>query len=428
MLSIAFYFSRKQTINDYFLNSKKTGLWLLIFSNVSTAIGAGTLIVVSAETYSSGISFGFATYIALLFGVILLSQISKKIKTFGDKINSFTLVDFISNKYDYKTKNLVMILQLIILIFWIAIQAIAISYLASMLIETSYFYSVLISFLIVITYTTIGGLKLDFISDAIQFWVIFITFTIMAVIGYLEIGSFSNLISTLPSSHFNLFSFGGIGWTISAIVFGGFIYLGSTITWQRIYASKNSLTAKKSFIYSIPFIILFGLIIIFLGLVTSFLYPNISPESSIFILIKNVFPSFLIGVCFAAILSALLSSINTYLISSSTIIYKEIFKNKENLKFAKIITIVIGLLSFLIALIYSNIVYFSILVGYIAISFFPIVFSSIYSKRISSNAVFYYLLLGNLALFISFPFLKEMSFIIVLIFMPIILFYDFIFK
>ena len=68
MLGVAWYFSRKENIETYFLNNKKTGLWLMVFSNVATLIGAGAVVAMVSEGYNSGISYGLASIVLSIVG------------------------------------------------------------------------------------------------------------------------------------------------------------------------------------------------------------------------------------------------------------------------------------------------------------------------------------------------------------------------
>lgn len=431
---IAWYFSRRESLKAYFLNKKKTGLWLMTFSTVASVVGAGATVAIVAETYRTGISYGLALPISFITGMIILGIVAKKIKSIGDKYNAHTIVDFFHKRFDTKNKILVGIIQCFLLIVWVGIQAVAIASLASVLIGVDYQIALLLAAAITILYTTIGGLKIDIITDFIQFWIIFGVFIIIAIIGYNHIGSISNLLSQLPQGHLNLFAFGGVSWFVGVILLSGFLYLGNTTHWQRILSVKNQKIARKSFFLTIPFIVLFGIIILFLGLVASVSLSGIKPDTAIFSLMNNLLSPVLIGLGFAAVLAVIMSSIDSLLIGGSTIIYrglfrKKQFKKKKEIFYARLITALFGILGFFIAFMIPNIVTLSLFVAYLAISFAPPIFAGIYSKRTSSNASFYSLLVPFLILVILFPIIGKNIFILTgLVGILIILFYDKVFK
>ena len=434
MFGIAWFFSRKESLKGYFLNNKKTSLWLMTFSTVATIVGAGGVVAIVSEVYNSGISYGLALPISFVAGMLILGIMAKKIKAIGDEYDAHTIVDFFAKRFDRKNKILTGILQIFLLIIWIGIQAIAIASLASVLVGLEYEIALILSALVVILYTTIGGLKIDIITDFVQFWIILIVFLILAFIGYSEVGGISNLLSNVPQGHLNPFGFGGIGWMIGVIILSGFLYLGNTTHWQRIFSAENQKTAKNSFFWSIPFVIILGFIVLFLGLVSSVLLSGIKQETAIFILMQKILPPSLVGIGFASILAVIMSSIDSLLIGGSTIIYKGVFKknqfdSKKEIFYARLITAIFGIGGFLIAFLIPNIITLSLLVTYLALIFVPPIIAGIYSKKITANASFYSIIIPTILLFVLFPFLKENTFAITSpLGILMIIFYDKVFK
>jgi len=434
MFFIAWFFSRRESIESYFLNKRKTGLWLMTFSTVATVVGAGATVAIVSEVYNSGISYGLALPISFITGMLILGIVAKKIKAIGDEYGTHTIVDFFHKRFDVKNKILTGILQLFLLIIWIGVQAIAIASLASVLVGIDFQIALFLAAVITILYTAVGGLKIDIITDFIQFWIIFGTFIIMAIIGYNYVGGFSNLLSQLPQGHLNPFAFGGISWFIGVILLSGFLYLGNTVHWQRILSAKNQKIARKSFFLAIPFVVIFGLLILFLGLVASASLSGIKQETAIFSLMDNILPAVLVGLGFAAILAVIMSSIDSLLVGGSTIIYRALFRksefdNRKQLFYARLITGLFGICGFFLAFMVPNIITLSLVVTYLALIFVPPIIAGIYSKKFSANASFYSILIPTIVLFSIFPIVKENTFIITtLLGVLIVVFYDKVFK
>ncbi len=434
MFLIAWYFSRKEKLEAYFLNKRKTSLLMMTCSNVATLIGAGATVAIVSEVYNSGISYGIALSASIIVGGLTLAIIAKHIRAYGKEHNIYTLVDFFHKRFDMKNKLLVGILQMFLLVVWIAVQAVAIASLASVLVGINYHLALILAAGITILYTTIGGLKIDIITDFIQFWVIMIVFIIMFFFANSSIGGMSNLLASVPKGHLDIFNFAGISWFLGAMLLSGFIYMGNTIHWQRILSAESQKTARNSFLWSIPIIFIFGLLVVFLGLATAVLLPGISQDTAIFSLMDNILPTYLIGIGFAAILAVIMSSVDSLLVGGSTIIYRAVFKkeqfdNKREMFYARLITALFGICGFVLALIVPDIVALSLLVAYLALIFVPAIFAGIYSKKTSNNASFYSILIPFLILVITIPFLGTNSFILpVLTSILIVLFYDKVFK
>jgi len=431
---IAWFFSRNESVESYFLNKKKTSLWLMTFSTVSTVVGAGATVAIVSEVYNSGISYGLALPFSFVIGMIILGITAKKIKIIGDEYEAHTIVDFFHKRFDVKNQILTGILQLFLLIIWIGIQAVAIASLAYVLTGINYQLALFFTAVITILYTAIGGLKADIITDFIQFWIILGMFVILAIVSYNHVGSFSNLVANLPKGHLNPFAFGGISWFIGVILLSGWLYLGNTTHWQRIFSAENQKIARKSFFLAIPFVLLLSTLVLFIGLVATTSLSGIKQETAIFALMEKLLSPALIGVGFASILAVIMSSIDSLLIGGSTIIYKALFKNEnansnEKLFYAKGITALFGILGFFLAFLIPNIITLSLVVTYLALIFVPAIFAGIYSKKVSANASFYSILIPTIVLFILFPIIKENTFIITTpLSILIILLFDKIFK
>ncbi len=434
MFGITIYFSRRESLSSYFLNAKKTRLWFMTFSTVATVIGAGAVVGIVSEVYNSGISYGIVLPVSGILGMLILGFMAKKIKGIGDEYGAYTIVDFFEKRFDTKNKILTGILQIFLLIIWISVQAIAIASLATVLIGFEYSLALIFATGITILYTAVGGLKVDIITDFIQFWIILVVFCLMAFYGYSEFGGITNLIGAVPEGHFNPFGFGGVSWFIGGIILSGFIYLSNTSHWQRIFSAESKETAQKSFFLSIPFITLVALIVLFLGLVAAVLLPNIEQDTALFSLMNNILPPWLIGIGFAAIIAVVMSSIDSLLIGGSSIIFKAVFRKnefseKKEVFYARLITGLFGICGFALAFIVPNIVTLSLLVAYLALIFAPAIIGGLYSKKVSSNASFYSILIAFILLVVTYPFLGANSFILpTLTATLIIIFYDKIFK
>ncbi|MBU2443228.1 MAG: sodium:solute symporter family protein [Nanoarchaeota archaeon] len=434
MFFVAWYFSKKESLEDYFVNQRKTNIWFMTLSTVATVVGAGATVAIVSEVYNTGISYGIALPISFIVGMFILGVLAKKIKEIGDEYNAHTIVDFFEKRFGRKNQILVGWLQLFLLVIWIGVQAIAIASLASVLTGVDYVIALFFSAAITILYTAIGGLKVDILTDFIQFWIIVVVFIVMAIMGYQHIGNLGNLFAQLPKEHLNPFAFGGVSWFIGVILGSGFLYLGNTTHWQRIFSVENKETARKSFFIAIPITAFLGILVLFLGLVATVVLPEVQKETAIFALMKEILPPWLVGFGFASILAVIMSSVDSLLVGGSTIIHKALFskknfEDKKSILYARLLTGSFGIFGFVIAFLIPNIVTLSLLVTYLALIFVPPIFAGIYSKKISANASFYSILIPSITLFILFPILKEQVFVVTtLLGVLIITLYDKVFK
>ncbi len=426
LFAVAWYFSRHQDIEGYFANKRQTSLWLMTFSTVATVVGAGGTVGIVAEVYHSGISYGLALPAAYVFGMLILAWLAPRIKQAGDKYKAYTVVDFFGSRFDEKNRILTAVLQLILLIIWIGAQAVAIASLTSVLTKIEYTWSLVLTALITILYTGMGGLKIDIITDFIQFWIILIVFTVLALMGNHATGGISAMFSHLPKGHVDPFAFGGVGWFVGIVLLSGFLFLGNTAHWQRIFSAESAQVARSSFLWTIPFVIIISLIILWIGLESSVTLHITDKNKAIFAFMDRVLPSGWQGVGYAAVLAVIMSSIDSYVVGGSAIIYKLLKTDQvRSMRRARVITVIFGLLGFLIAYLIPDIVRLSLLITYLALIFVPAIFAGLFSKKVSSNAAFYSVLVPTILLFALFWEMPKSVFLITtLLSVLIVLFYD----
>lgn len=154
---------------------------------------------------------------------------------------------------------------------------------------------------------------------------------------------------------FDFKNWGGIeyGLTLCIAVFASNLFHQGY--WQRVYASKDDKTIRKSLITCIlivlPIMILTGL----LGIVSTGLGIAESPSVALFSLVYEYFPSALIIVVFILALVLVMSTVDTLLnaiVASFTLDSQKIFKSvkKESLLiYARIMTVILIIPATLIA-------------------------------------------------------------------------------
>lgn len=416
MFGVAWYFSRRESLEGYFINNKRTGLWLLTMASFATMIGAGSTVAIVSESYRTGISYGITFPLAIILGSIVLIVLSKKIKKAADEYDAYTVVEYFEKRFDRKNKILALILQIFMIVAVLGTQSIAMASLASVLIGINLKLAFLLAAGVTVLYITIGGLKIDFITDLIQSFIIIGLFLVLGAVVFLRIGGITGLASSLPPGHLDLFAFAGPAWFFAVIIFGGLLYLGSS-TWQRIAASKNQKTARNSYILTIPFFVVFSLILLLVGLSSRLLLPGLeNPDLALFSLIQSTLPSWLVGIGFAAIFAVIMSSMDSEVIAGSTIIYRSLFKkqhfsNRKELFNARLITALFGIAGFSLAFFVENIVSMSLFASYLTITTAIPLIVSLYSKKISANAIFFALLISVLSLVILFPLIGASSWV-----------------
>lgn len=413
LFGIVLYFCRKQNIESYFINKRSTSLWFMVFSNVATLIGAGAVVPSIGEAYKGFTALAWANVTTFILAVFILGYMAPKIREISAKYGITTIVDYFQVRFDKKNRILMAIYQLMLLIAWIGLQAMAVTILLSQILNISYIEALFFVMVVCLLYSMIGGIKADIILDFVQFWVMLIVYLTMAVIAYLNT-DVVQMIKNTPAEVLNPSSFKGTAWFVIASLMLGFSYISSAPHWQKIISAESSIVAKKSFFYSAPIVLILTAIIMFLGI---YAYSTLSgldnSDKAVFALMEKTLPHWAVGIGFATIIATVTSSLDSMFVAGSAIIYKEFISSTDNSMIkARLITLAFGSFGVLITLVFPQMI--DLGVFYLALAILPVtvILLAITTKSFGSNASFYSILISIIALLVLYPFAGAKTFLI----------------
>lgn len=413
LFGIVLCFCRKQNLESYFVNKRSTSLWFMVFSNVATLVGAGAVVPSIGETYKGFTALAWVNVTTFIFAVTLLGYMAPKIRNLGAKYNISTIVDYFQVRFDKKNRIIMAIYQLVLLIVWIGLQAMAVTILLSQILGIPYLEALLIVMTVCLLYSMIGGIKADIILDFVQFWVMLAVYLTMAIIAYLNVDAIQ-MIKDTPKEVLNPSSFKGTGWFVIASLMMAFSYISTAPHWQKIMSAQSSSIAKKSFFYSAPIVLILTTIIMFLGI---YAYHTLSgldnSDKAVFVLMENLLPHWAVGIGFAAIIATITSSLDSMFVAGSTIIYKEfISKKNKNIIKARLITLAFGSFGVLITLVFPQMLDLGVFLLALAVLPVTVIILSMTTKSFSANASFYSILISIIALLVLYPVLGANTFLI----------------
>jgi Na+/proline symporter len=410
VLAVVIIVGRRENLEGFLVNNRKTRTALLVASSASTWIGAGALIGVAGAAYATGISFGVSSLVLSVSGLVLLAIIGPRIKAFGDKYKAHTIGDFFGTRFSRKARLLVSALTIVAFFIFTGAQFVGIASLGSVLVGLDFTTTLLASAVFVIAYAAIAGLKGDIYTDFIQFLVMIVAFfAALLPFGIFKLG----LPANLPPGHFDLFAFAGPIFFFGSILLGGVYVMASMDWWQRIYASQSPRQTRKMFLWSALFVIPFYLLAIGLGLMAvSVLGPGIDPDSVLFRIIAEVLPDGLLGLGYAGILAAIMSSVDSTIVVSTASALKDFYKtiinpramDRHALLHARTFAVIFGLAGLATAYLLPDIVNLVILAAFVIVTFVPAMLAGMFWRGATAKGAFWGTLLGFIALLASLPF------------------------
>lgn len=418
ILAVGFFVGRRESLEDFLVNRRKTKLVLLVTSLVSSTVGAGFVFGTAAAAYQTGISFGLTMFFANVFGLLIISYFAPKINKFGRENNAHTIGDFFAEKYSEKVRLLVALLTLVAFFTYLGAQFVAIASLIKIITGIDFTVALVASALATIVYVTASGIKSDFYTDFIQFWLMVIfLFMLLLPLGLINLGGFGAL-KSLPSSYFDPFAFAGVEFFIGGLILGIPLYLVSMDMWQRIYAAENEKTAKRVFQLGAVVIIPFALLATLLGMMSAASQPNADPNAIIFNLMIQHLPAGLLGIGLAGVLAVVMSTIDSMLMAGTATLAKDFYKSfRKNaseqslLKYARIFTVIFGLAGLATAFVFPAILDLVLVSAFILVLFVPATLAAFFWKRANSSAAFWSILLGFIVLLVALVFEPRKAFI-----------------
>ncbi len=312
--SVGYWASRRiKNETDYLLAGRKIPTWLLSFSLFATWFGAETCIGTSGEVYNLGLSGGradpFGYSLCLFFlGFLIATKIWNK--------NYSTLADFFHDRFGLKVEKLASFILIISSLVWGAAQIRAMGQIVSATTQLPVDLTLLISFIVVLSYCLLGGLMGDILTDFIQGLILMLGLGLI-LFFILKSEGLSILAAQTPE-RLSLLSPGESLWERMdrwAIPILGSLIAQESIS--RLLATKSAESAKRSAYNASLIYLIVGSIPVLLGLMGPTLLPGLLDKEQFLVLLgQKYLPPIAYMLLIGALLSAILSSIDSILLAA----------------------------------------------------------------------------------------------------------------
>ena len=331
-----------KSFTDYSVAGKNQNTLAVVMTLLATMVGASTTIGITDTVYS----IGFPGIWWLAFGAVgLVLQsvfLSQKVRDFG----AVTLPDLAGKIAGRPAET---IISMIIVISWIGViagQLVAMDSLITFALGKSTPLIFIITSVIVIAYTAIGGQLSVVKTDKVQLIIILIG--VAVCMGYLYITQGDN--NAVIAQNIELLN---KDYTVSNLftqffVIGGVFFLGPDIL-SRNFIAKDGRSAKRSAWIAGVVLFAFALVITSIGM---WIRYNVAPEEmgdmGALMYAVSIMPKWAAILLVFGLLSAILSSTDTCIINASTIFVKDLLR-KESVTGVRIAVVAVGLAALMLA-------------------------------------------------------------------------------
>ena len=332
--------------------------WISSLSLFMGFVSAGTFVVWGSIAYNSGwvsISIQWTMSIAgFLVGFLIAPK--------WHKTKSLTAAEYISNRLGVNIQKAYSYIYLSIMVFMTGVYLYSVSRILEVSTEIPLYLSIGLLGLIVIIYTTIGGLWAVVVTDTLQFVILTAAAIIVVPLSLDKVGGIQQFINSLPSEGF--FNLANHEYTWSFLIgFGlyNFFYLSGQWGFVQRYTSVSTPNDARKVGW------LFGLIYVVspvIWMLPPMVYRALNPELSglqdegaYLLMCKEVLPAGLLGLMLISLVFATTSSVQGVLNISAGVITNDLYKvrfpktsEKKLMVIAKLASVFFGLVAITIAM------------------------------------------------------------------------------
>ncbi|PCJ48792.1 MAG: sodium:proline symporter, partial [Candidatus Neomarinimicrobiota bacterium] len=379
LLGIGFFASKRvSNITDYYVGGKKLNYWIAALSARSTGESGWLLIGVTGMGALIGVS-AFWIVVGEVLGVWLSWQfMAKKFKRMTDEYDSITIPDFLVSHFKSTTHTIRIIaataLSLFVIIYVSAQIDITGKTFESFL-GLNYYTGIGIGFGIVIMYIFSGGFLAVAWSDFFQGSLMFVGLLLLPVVTYFSISGDTSIVDSLRSidpALLNIWGAGGLtlmnGVAILGLLSIGIGFMGSPQVYVRFIAIRDEAEIEKGKWVALFYTLLTDTAAVMIGILGRYMLtqagdnPELilgnAAENVLALVLGQVMPTLIIGIYIAAVLSAVMSTVDSLLVVASSAVtrdfYQQIFHpnvdEQRLMGLSKKVTLALAILALIVAL------------------------------------------------------------------------------
>ncbi|MFC4410459.1 sodium/proline symporter PutP [Chungangia koreensis] len=417
MLFIGWYaFRRTSNLSDYMLGGRSLGPLATALSAGAADMSGWLLMGLPGAIYASGLIEAWIA-IGLTIGAYLNYVIvAPRLRVYTQVTNdSITIPSFLENRLKDRSRALRVVSGLIILLFftfYVSSGMVAGGVFFENSFGLDYHTGLLVVSAVVIAYTLFGGFLAVTYTDVVQGLIMFLALILVPIFGLFLTGGLSGAGESIRAVDPNMLSIVQSGATLGIIsaVAWGLGYFGQPHIIVRFMAISSVKEMKNARRIGIGWMILSLCGAIATGLVGLAYYqqnPNDSltdPEAIFIAMGQILFHPFVAGILLAAVLAAVMSTISSQLIVTSSALvedlYKAVFKtdatDKKYVGLGRLAVLVVALIAMYFAWERNDTILD--LVGYawagFGASFGPVILLSLYWRKLTNWGAFAGMVVG----------------------------------
>ncbi len=346
-VALGMYLGRNiRTGQDYFLAGRKLPWWAIGMSLVVSDIGAIDIVGIAGSAYLYGIVLGNFDWLGSVPIMIIAGFV---FVPYFYRARVYTIPEFLGKRFNLGVRTITTIVWGIFLTCNLGIMLYATAKMMNVMLDWPLMTSIFVSAFVVGLYTLLGGLAAVVYTDVIQCAVMMGGCALTLIIALYNAGGISEFMTQVHSlgdqykNHFELvlpadtdtpFPWSGILLGLGLVLAPAY-WIGNQSIIQRCLGARSEFEVKASLVWGSILKTFIPIVMVIPGILVLTHNPNISdPDSALPILIRDILPTGILGIFFAAFLAAFMSSVDSCLNSAATLwtrdIYERFFKPNQS--------------------------------------------------------------------------------------------------
>lgn len=337
LVGIGIYTSKfsSRGISEYFIGGRTVNRYIVALSAVVSGRSAWLLLGVTGMAYSMGPSAIWAVLGYIIVELFLFLYYAKRLRNFTEARNCITVPDFFAARFDDDDGWLRILLVVVFLIFmvgYVSAQFVAggKAFASGFGMEMSH--GILLTAVIVVLYTILGGFLAVSITDMIQAVLMILALVVVPFIAILDFGGLGTMLSELSMMDFAYVD----PFAISVGAAIGFLGIGlgspgNPHILARYMSIDNSKHLTIAAVVGTVWNVIMAWGAVFIGLAGRAWFPEIEmlpaedTENLFPLLAQEHLPPIVFGVVLASIFAAIMSTADSQLLVAASSVVRDIY-------------------------------------------------------------------------------------------------------